>query len=74
MPVVDKLCDTSLTRAIAERYRDEFLMIKRYCRNLRFTSLVVQLRLCLDIDSSSLIAMTVTDVGGRTIQNAVENV
>jgi len=29
-----KLCDPSLTRAIPERYRDEFLMIQRYT-NLR---------------------------------------
>ena len=25
-----KLCDPSLTRAIPERFRDEFLVIKRY--------------------------------------------
>jgi len=42
IPLVDKrvsgmqvkLYDTSLTRAILERFRDEFLMIKRYT-NLR---------------------------------------
>ena len=35
IPVV-KLCDPSLTRAIPERFRDQFLVIKRYT-NLRCT-------------------------------------
>jgi len=40
-----KLCNPSLTRAIPEQFRDEFLMIKPYTnlRLLHFTSLVTVL-------------------------------
>jgi len=39
-------CDPSLTRAIPERFRDEFLMIKRYT-NLRLLYFTLQTFKCL---------------------------